>query len=262
MMQIYSYRPRMSASARASLYFKHHVGAVLKVTPAPTSSKEVAFIHQSFKRLGSLEYFSISKGKVSAYEPHIRLLYNPSQQPLQLNPFNDAETDVKESNADLVHAQESIVDELSRICALPRFSYIEGDEEFFLNKLQVDFKHALKRESLRFDNTYSISPSTVNRPFAYITVNKNSHTAPSEIISSLRHNFQKCHKIENMHIFTGLDALEQVCRSKIPDWETSQEVSLSRLMDLEDALEGVSTGPKAKPEDFKRVSAGFTGFRD
>lgn len=248
-----------SLSARTALYFKHHVGAVLKLTPAPSTSKEADFIYQSFKGLGSLEFFSIRKGRLNAYEPYIRLIYNPSKQPLQLDPFNDVDPAVVESHEHLALSLTSIAATLSSICALPRFSYIEGDEKYFLKRLQVDFSHSLKRESLRFDKKYSISPSTVDKPFALMSVEDTS-VLPSEIVRNIRHNFQKHHKIEAVHIYTGPEALKQVGRSEMPALGHSKEVSLPDLMDLKSPLKGVHQDAKLNPTDYKRVSAGFTGF--
>lgn len=188
-------------------YFRFHVVAHIRLSPGPTSSKEVEYLYNCFKNLSersTLEYFNVARGQLrhNIFDPEIKLMFNP-RQCLLSDPFD---FEAKTEDHELEQEQAHMVDTLQHLLALPRYSYIENDEEFFENKLKVPFKHALTSEGLRYQGKYQLTESTVSSPFVSIA----SLEDILDIRYKIRHNFQKYHKFDKVLVTTGFDGVRKV----------------------------------------------------
>lgn len=203
----------MSLELRRALYFKFCVGARFRLTPVPTTSKEVAFLHESFAKLACLEHFQVEKPKHSAshlFGRHVTVLFNASDQMSQLDPLAGFDPKINTTVAALRQRQRELNAYLKSICGLPRYSYIEGDELYFQGRLQVPFKHSLTTQGKRYSDQYTMTGSTVSRPFATIDT---AHD-PGEVLAALRHNFQKYHKMEPVFVENGMRAVLRITGEK------------------------------------------------
>lgn len=188
-------------------YFKYHVVARIRLSPGPTSAKEVEYLYNCFKGLSegsTLEYFNVARGQPrhNVFDPELRMIFNP-RQCLLSDPFD---FDSKNDTHDLEQEQVHLVGTLKHLLALPRYSYIENDEEFLQNRMVVTFKHALTPEGLRYEGKYQLSESTVLSPFISIQSLENI----LDLRYRIRHNFQKYHKFDKVTVSTGFDSVRKV----------------------------------------------------
>lgn len=198
----------MSLQARRALYFKFCVAAKFRLTPAPTSAAEIAFLHSCFAKLSTLEYFQVQPAPHTAFNNFNRelsVVFNPYDQKSQLDPFSETDT-APRSVSSLLQRQREISQYLSTICGIPRYSYVEKDHLYFDGEYLVPFKHTLVASARYLTDKYTISTSTIDRPFAELT---SSHPH-KEVVANLRHNFQKYHKVEPLLIENGWHGLQQV----------------------------------------------------
>lgn len=187
-------------------YFKYHVVARIRLSPGPTSAKEVEYLYNCFKGLSegsTLEYFNVARGQPrhNVFDPELRMIFNP-RQCLLSDPFDFESNDTHDLEQEQVH----LVGTLQHLLALPRYSYIENDEEFLQNRMVVAFKHALTPEGLRYEGKYQLSESTVLSPFISIQSLENI----LDLRYRIRHNFQKYHKFDKVTVFTGFDSVRKV----------------------------------------------------
>lgn len=258
---------------RLSIYFLHHIFVSLRISPSPTTAKEVHHIYQNFKKLGgSLEYFDISRGRhgINTYSNEVTLIYNPSSQLSQLDPFNGTDENKEESIAELLALRAKLSNTIISICAIPRYSFIENDEQYMKGEIEIPYKFRLNRDGLKYDKRYSISPSTVNNQFCFI-----SPIAPSEIVdkngmsdsiltdfkSHMRHNFQKFHKFDSISVSPAISQINHLIgRQKLnPNVNRRDSINYSSLMDLHSNRISVETGSETNLE-LQKLSLGFTGF--
>lgn len=197
----------MSLRLRHHLYYNFCVTARFHLSPAPTSIKEVQFIHDSFQKIAPVEYFSVDHAKSSPSNPfrqHVTVVLNASNQLCQLNPFNGIDESMKPSASILLQRQNDISKYLLSICGLPRFSYIEHDERYFQGGVCVPFKHTLTSDARYLIGQYEISDSTCDSPFFTLESEYDLKTVGSK----LRHNFQKFHKIKPVRVKKSLHRLK------------------------------------------------------
>lgn len=260
---------------RLSVYFMHHIFVKIRMSPSPTTTKEVFHLYQNFKKLGgSLEYFEISRGKngLNTYSNEVSLIYNPSSQLSQLDPFNGTNKNMKETTAELLALRTKLTDTIHSICAIPRYSYVENDEQYVKGEIEIPYKFRLNRDGLKYDKRYSISTSTVNNQFCFISPaptleNDDKNIMNDSIItnfkSHMRHNFQKFHKFDNITISPAIPNINHIIgRQKLdPLIKQTDGIKYSSLMDLNSDINtmGAGTGINLK---LQRLSLGFTGFYD
>lgn len=260
---------------RLSIYFKYHIFVKVRMSPSPTTANEVYHLYQNFKKLGgSLEYFEISRGNtgLNTYRNEASLIFNPSSQLSQLDPFSGTDRNVKETNAELLALQNKLTDTIRSICAIPRYSFIENDDQYIRGEIEIPYKFRLNRDGLKYDNRYLISTSTVNNQFCFISSvpiseKDNKHTMSDVIItdfkSHMRHNFQKFHKFDSISILPAIPNINHLLgRQKLDSRiKQSEGIRYSTLMDLNSDIStlGTETGIDLK---LQRLSHGFTGFYD
>lgn len=197
----------MSLGVRRALYFSFCVGARFRLTPIPTSYKEVRFLHESFSKLGNLEYFEVEKPKhlsSTLFGRHVTVLLNPSDQFSQQDPLNAHDNTLQTTVATLRQRQRELNLYLLSICGIPRFSYIESDNFFFDGRVEVPFKHSLNANGTQYAGQYRLTSSTVDSPFATIETELDS----SAVLAALRHNFQKFHKLQPVFVKNGMKAVQ------------------------------------------------------
>lgn len=186
-------------------YFRNHVVVRLRLNPSPSSAKEADYVYDCFRGLcsGTLEFFNIEKGhpRLNLYSNSVNLIYNPKNEPSQLDPFTEelSSQNGKANVPEILEQQNTLVNRLRNICALPRYSYIENDERFFKGEYVATFKYSLKKSGLKYDKKFEISASSVESPFASISTEEDVQN----VMTSLRHNFQKFHKIDRIDIRVG-----------------------------------------------------------
>lgn len=199
----------MSLEARRAFYFNFCVGARFRLTPIPTSYKEVRFLHESFSKLGNLEYFQVEKPKhlsSTLFGRHVTVLLNPADQFSQLDPLNAHDNTLQTTVATLRQRQRELNLYLLSICGVPRFSYIENDKLYFDGRVEVPFKHSLNAKGTQYAGQYSLTSSTIDSPFTTIETESDS----SAVLAALRHNFQKFHKLEPVFVKNGIKAVQMI----------------------------------------------------
>lgn len=240
----------MSLKLRHHLYYLFCVTARFQLSPAPTSVKEVQFIHNAFKRIGAVEFFQVEQSRNPLSNPfrqHVTVVFNAANQVSQLNPCNDIDQTLKETAGDLQQRQFEIYKYLSSICGLPRYSYIEHDDRYFERRLFVPFKHTLAPDGRYLKDQYTISDSTIDSPFFTLSSDHDLKLVGSK----LRHNFQKFHKIKPtklncslLRYHKGLDGLykEKMNLQVKPDFV----VDTAALLNLEEACNIPEPTPSRK----------------
>lgn len=203
----------MSLEARRALYFKFCVGARFRLTPVPTSRKEVKFLYESFRKLGTLEYFNVQEAKhtdTNLYGRHVTVLFNASDQLSQLDPLGGVDPNIKTTAVTLRQRQHELGEYLKTICGICRFSYIENDELYFQGRVQVPFKHTLTAAAKQYADQYHITASTVDSPFATME----TALRRGDILAGVRHNFQKFHKMEPEFVENGMRVVLRITGEK------------------------------------------------
>lgn len=245
-----------SLLARTALYFNFCVTARFRLSPVPTNVKEVNFIKDSFAKLATLEYFHIERQRHDAYATfgqHVTVVLNPSGQLSQLDPLNGIDTTIRPTYNILRHAQTRLVKVLLTTCAVPRFSYVEHDSDYFEGNVQVPFKHTLVANGANAVKNYNCSTSTGDSPFIRL---KKPGDDPKSIIPKMRHNFQKFHKMLPVAVEPGMAGIRKLLGSeigatvKVP---TNSVVDAETIMDLEREMEMEVT---------RTPSSRFSGFTD
>lgn len=244
----------MSLEARRALYFKFCVGARFRLTPVPTTQKEVTFLYDSFLKLGTLEYFSVNRAKhteTNLFGRDVTVVLNASDQFSQLDPLGWFDSSIQTTAVTLLQRQRELNDYLKSICGIPRYSYIENDKHYFQGRVQVPFKHTLVSGARQFSDQYQIKASTIDSPFAILETTQKR----SEVLAGLRHNFQKYHKMEPVFVENGMRAILRISGLKYGigiDMDAS-EVGDVNLTDLRN---------KPSIRNVKGKSLGFSGFLD
>ncbi|RKP28777.1 hypothetical protein METBISCDRAFT_7702, partial [Metschnikowia bicuspidata] len=168
------------------------VTARFHLSPAPTSVKEVQFIHNAFKTVSPVEFFLVEQfasGASNPFRHHLTVVLNALDRPLDaIHEIGPGE----HSAAVLRTRQLEISRFLSTICGLPRFSYVENEDRYFAGRLYVPFKHSLASDGRYLKGQYDVSESTVDSPFFTLSSDHDLKLVGSK----LRHNFQKYHKLK------------------------------------------------------------------
>lgn len=243
----------MSLEARRALYFKFCVGARFRLTPVPTNSKEVKFLYDSFRKLGTLEYFNVQDAKhtdTNLYGRHVTVLFNSSDQLSQLDPLGGVDPNIRTTAVTLRQRQHELGEYLETVCGICRFSYIENDDLYFLGRVQVPFKHTLTSGARKYADQYRITSSTNNSPFATLE----TALRRSDILAGIRHNFQKFHKMEPEFVEYGMRAVLRITGEK---YATTVELDANEFGDVnitDLGRELVMRQVRGKQE--------FSGFRD
>lgn len=241
------------------------------MSPSPSTANEVQHLYQNFKTLqGSLEYFEISRGKqgLNTYGNEATLIYNPSLQLSQSDPFNGT-SDSSESSLDLVLLQNRLTETIRTICAIPRYSFIENDKEYMNGEIEIPYKYRLNRDGLKYEKQYAISPSTVDSQFSYISsasMSEDEELAISDPVladfkRNMRHNFQKFHKFDHISFSPAISKInELIGRRKLdPHMKFPGSINYHDLMDLSSSVnrDSCEDGIDLK---LQRLTHGFTGF--
>lgn len=236
-MPVLSLAARRAASlqARTALYFQFSVAARFKLAPVPTSAKEVRFLRNCFEKLATLEFFRVDQpGHAShnTFGPHVTVVLNASEQLSQLDPFNGVDPSMKPTYTALRQRQLELGEYLKTVCGLPRFSFVENDELYFLGKVQVPFKHTLAPDAGHLRGGYTLTASTAQAPFVRIDTALDAGT----VVAKMRHNFQKFHKMLPLEVHTGMYGIRQLIGA-LPTAsvavDPNAEVDVAAIMDLD-----------------------------
>ncbi|GEQ71105.1 hypothetical protein JCM33374_g4786 [Metschnikowia sp. JCM 33374] len=202
----------MSVAARRALYFQYAISAKFKLSPAPSSAKEVDFLLRSFQNIAPVDFFRVSQSKLSAHNPftqNVTVVFNSSEQPSQVDAFMAPDPDRNATPAQLEQRQSELLAYIRQICGLPRYSFIENDQLYSEGKSMVPFTHKLLPQGHHYSGEYEISESTSNAPFFLLTGN----CSAKDVIPYVRHNFQRFHKIEPTFLGTGVSGLKDLLKS-------------------------------------------------
>lgn len=265
----------MTLNNRISIYFKYHIFVKIRMSPSPSTAKEVHHLYENFKKVGgSLEYFKMGRGKpgLNIYSNEADLIFNPSSQLTQLDPFNGVDKDVSESRAELLTLQNKLSNKIRSICAIPRYSFIANDTKYMNGEIEIPYKYRLNRNGLKYENQYSLTSSTIDDQFSYVSpipeAGKDEKLAMNDSIitdfkSNMRHNFQKFHKFDTIVISDAIPKINQLIqRQKLnPHVKHNMPVSYSDIIDLKSKSETeyASNGVDLK---LQRLTQGFRGFYD
>lgn len=253
----------------------HHIFVKVRMSPSPTTAKEVYHLYRNFKKLGgSLEYFEVSRGKpgLNTYSNEASLIYNPSSQLSQLDPFNGTDENKEETIAELLAQRAKLTSTILSICAIPRYSFIENDQQYMNGEIEVPYKFRLNRDGLKYDKRYSISSSTVNNQFCFISPiaaseGDSKHGMNDSVLtdfkSHMRHNFQKFHKLDSISISSAIPHINHLIgRQKLnPSINRNDSIQYSSLMDLHSDINTFETEKEINLK-LRNLSLGFTGFYD
>lgn len=197
-------------NTRIAHYCQHLLHAEIVMTPPPRSSQEVAFILGSFRSLAQVESFKFNRSipKMAGYGSVLSICFNASAQRslMQLALLHNHEQSVSdctwESSQAMALRREALVKSLEHIIAIPRYSFLEGDEAYSQDLLLARFKHRLVSSGLRFDGQYTITDARASDPFCRV-VPEPGHENSLDIDllrKSIRHNFQKFHKFQAINL--------------------------------------------------------------
>lgn len=242
----------MSLAARTALYFKHMISAKFIFTPAPINADEIRFISDSFAKLGTVEYFSVEKAKhtqPNLFGQSVTVMLNSSLQFSQLDPLTGIDTTVALSGEQLKLRQQRLHEKLRRIIGLPRYSYIENDKRYFAGDIQVPFKHTLLPNASQFTKQYRMSTSTIQTPFVFL-----EEGDKEAVTKSIRHNFQKYHKIQLVFVEDGLHGLHLLGGGAL---DTSVKIDDDMIVRTEEILD-LEAMPNMRIARTKEN--GFNGF--
>jgi len=248
-----------NVNKRLSVYFKHHIVAKVKVTPPPSNVSEVNHIFHNLSSLGNLEYFNMQRDrtKINTYGNSLTLIYNPTSSQSLLGSMlfskSGSYTLADFDNDDVLSSkQDSLINNLYKILALPRYSFIHNDSQYSNRHLEIPFKHQLTPQGLKYGNRYQLNSSTIDSQFINIETPEHKLFSDfNDFKSNIRFNFQKFHKFDNIVCNKGIDAINDVIGyKKLHPSNTS--MSNRQLTDLNYQFpisSGVSGGSK-----------GFQGF--
>lgn len=189
----------MSLKLRLQLYYNFCVTAHFYVSPAPTSVKEVQFIHAAFNKIAPVEFFRIDRAEHTASHPWrqwVTVVLNASSHLSQLNPFNGIDETVKSTVDQLRQRQNDLFQYLRSVCGLPRYSYIENDLLYFKGQTSVPFQHTLSSNARGLKGKYRIIDSMIDHPFFVME----TQLDPNAVLLKLRLNYQKFHKMRPLII--------------------------------------------------------------
>lgn len=191
-------------------YFQNHVIVDIKMTPVPTTAEEVDHLYRNFKTLGNLEFFRINrdKSRVALYDSRLLMAYNPSNQGSLLQPNSNIFSFV-ETKQELKHSQDEIINTLSRVIGLPRYSYVINDEKYWSGEIEVLFKYHLNKEGLKYEKKFNLTSSVKSSQF--ITTEEGPYTKDiPDFRKKIRHNFQKFHKFDYVSFKVGLEGINSL----------------------------------------------------
>ncbi|CAK7894891.1 hypothetical protein CAAN3_02S06194 [[Candida] anglica] len=219
----------MSLGTRLASYYRHHVLVTVKLSPSPSSAAEVDHLYESFSRLGNLEYFKIPRNQtLNRFSPYLTMLFNPAKESI-VSPFSLPPGFALDTPQFLDIQQSLLKQKLASILAIPRYSYIENDQEYHDGELQVPFKYHASKRALFFESKVHVTPSTINDPFCYIET-KYKDLDISHFRKDIRHNFQIFHKLDSISLLDGVEGV-----NKLGGRLTSEPDYIQNVMDVSDS---------------------------
>ncbi|CCE83633.1 Piso0_004217 [Millerozyma farinosa CBS 7064] len=228
--------------------FDNHVYAKVIISPPPTTAREARFIYDNFKRIGKLDFFSFDKERrgLLTFGKELTMLYDPQGEEMKDLGYRPTFEEKEETVTHL--KQYELIHKLATICALPRFSYIE--EVYCKDEFTIPFKYRLNKAFWKYENKYTISPSTKTEPFSSISVSEkfadDHNWRQTDVLTDfkrgLRHNFQKFHKFDSMEFGIGPEKVNNIIGNSASD---------SKF--------GISTPQRHR--ETSTYTRGFTGFK-
>lgn len=190
-------------------YFQHHVAARVSMHPAPVNEHEVRYLCENFQRIAPLDFFLVDKGTMgNAYGTQLRLLLSSRSYSLLAGIDNDPRSEVTDENDDVLQLRQlQICNELHAICSIPRYTYIQNSLTYSAGS-ELAFRYKLVRNQAKFTN-FNVTASTIDHPFCTIRPEISSAQDLEQFKQSIRHNFQKFHKLQ-FAIEVGPDAVRQI----------------------------------------------------
>ena len=223
-------------------YFANTIGFSCRITPAPNTSLELDYLLQNFQKLAPLDNFQTSSDSIRDHDHHdyhhhqngffINAIYNPCQNESWfklikldenhqlfkqidnklINNYNNNNNNNNNNNQTI---KNDFIKILTSLVAIPRYSYIENNQQFQNYKLQLRFDHNLQRSITNYKGKYNLTTSTIDNPFISIINNKNDKNGKDDEVQidyeklrvNLRHNFQKFHKFDKIEIITNPNRL-------------------------------------------------------
>lgn len=179
-----------------SKHFSGHVLAIIHLTPAPSTADEVRYLYKCVQRIAAVDFFHIRRDSVNdsygnilkvAFDTYNRKGMDPFVE-LSVEPFVDPVTET---------TKQDIVTTLQQICSVPRFQFIDNDQRYVNNEVEIPFNYKLTPQGLRYENKFTISSSTYKQPFTMITPRDRS---VSDFKSQIRFNFEKFTKFDMIQI--------------------------------------------------------------
>lgn len=185
------------------------------VTPPPSTGKEANHIYNNFKTIGNLEYFKVDRdgSRVNIYGQGVTAVFNPSSKSLINSVLYEDDLIGLESEKQLQDEKERLTHKLYSLLALPRYSFIEGDEKFYNREVEIPFKHQLTDQGRKYQDLYSMKSATVDSQFIYIDINdenKKTFDNFNNFKTTIRFNFQKFHKFDRLSLKTGIDGINNI----------------------------------------------------
>lgn len=132
------------------------------LTPSPSTMQEIQYIYRNLLRIAPIQSFVIDK-KPIGYDNMLHVTFNLSRAQ-SVDPFEEP----GEDSSHLPAIRSQISQYLNRIVAIPKFQYIDNDNQYLEGKSQVPFNHKLAKGALRYLGTYTVTKSTVASPFCLI----------------------------------------------------------------------------------------------
>lgn len=172
-----------------------YIKSRLRLTPAPSTSREVWYIYECFKKLGVVSSFYLEEGNkgLNQYGNHLTVMISLDGD--ELDPFSSDNGSTNTSTAVLAGTKARSKAYLNRVLALPRLQYVEKYPKFFLGERSISFKYQLKGAASKHWGV-EITESNVNNPFCVIQ--SDDMTVVNEFKRGVRFNFEKFTKIEVM----------------------------------------------------------------
>lgn len=191
-----------------SKHFSGHVLAIIHLTPAPSTADEVRYLYKCIQRIAAVDFFHIRRDSVNDTYGNILKVafdtYNRKGMDLFVDPFVELSVDPfvelsvePASNTSPETTKQDIITTLQQICSVPRFQFIDNDQRYVNNEVEIPFNYKLTPKGLRYENKFTISSSTYKQPFTMITPRDRS---VSDFKSQIRFNFEKFTKLDMIQI--------------------------------------------------------------
>ncbi|KAL6454632.1 hypothetical protein SBY92_004099 [Candida maltosa Xu316] len=192
-------KPTKNIPESVKKYFLNTVQFSCRITPPPRTANELNYITTNFEKLAPVDYFSTSSGKHGYF---INVIYSPCRDKSWYRLLSNNERLVTNDGDELRDAKRPLVDRLSRLIGIPRYSYIDNNELFFNNEGQIIFKHTLGEKISEYNNKYTLTTAMNEDPFISVMEAQDSIDF-EKLRANLRHRFQFFHKFDKVEIITS-----------------------------------------------------------